>query len=69
MIQTTPGCEATSGADLLVGEQALPSEAGDLRVHGVTGLHLHAEVVDAAAPYRVLSSTSFNRGSVIAKLA
>ena len=32
------GGEATGGADLLVGEQALAAEPGDLGVHGVAGL-------------------------------
>ena len=43
------GGEAAGRADLLLGEQSLVGEPGDLGVHGVAGLDLDAEVVDGAA--------------------
>ena len=43
------GGEATGGADLLIGEQSLAGEAGDLGMHMLAGFHLDPEVVDGAA--------------------
>ena len=55
------GGKATRGADLLVGEQPLAGEAGDLLMDLLAGFDLHAQVVDGPALARVLQQHQLER--------
>src|SRR5699024_4719035 len=55
------GGEAAGGADLLVGEQTLVGQTGDLGVHLLRRLDLHAEVVDGATLAGVLEQDELER--------